>query len=50
MLYFSGGDGNYILSTSLIGYSCALGVTWPMVDDGYGAFYSIQNDRFVCFY
>ena len=41
----SGGDGNFILSTSLLGYHLVFGVTWPMVEDGYGAFYSIQNDR-----
>ena len=46
-LFCSGGDGNYILSTSILGYSQVLGVTWPMVEDGYGAFYSIQNDRYV---
>ena len=43
--FCSGGDGNFILSTSLLGYRPVLGVTWPMVEDGYGAFYSIENDR-----
>ena len=41
----SGGDGNFVLSTSLLGYQLVFGVTWPMVEDGYGTFYSIQNDR-----
>ncbi|CAB4039178.1 Peroxisomal carnitine O-octanoyltransferase, partial [Paramuricea clavata] len=41
----SGGDGNYILSTSLVGYIPVFGVTWPMVEDGYGTFYSIQDNR-----
>jgi carnitine O-octanoyltransferase len=44
--FCSGGDGNYVLSTSLLGYRPVFGATWPMVEDGYGSFYSIQNDRY----
>lgn len=42
---FSGGDGNFILSTSLLGYKRPVyGATFPMVEDGYGSFYSILDE------
>ncbi|XP_027976329.1 peroxisomal carnitine O-octanoyltransferase [Eumetopias jubatus] len=43
----SGGGGNFVLSTSLIGYLRTLGVVVPMVHNGYGFFYQIRDDRFV---
>lgn len=43
----SGGGGNFILSTSLIGYFRVQGVVVPMVHNGYGFFYQIREDRIV---
>ncbi|XP_062955916.1 peroxisomal carnitine O-octanoyltransferase isoform X2 [Cynocephalus volans] len=43
----SGGGGNFVLSTSLIGYLRVHGVVVPMVHNGYGFFYQIRDDRFV---
>ncbi|KAF3819092.1 hypothetical protein GH733_013242 [Mirounga leonina] len=43
----SGGGGNFVLSTSLIGYLRILGMVVPMVHNGYGFFYHIRDDRFV---
>ncbi|KAM5302946.1 peroxisomal carnitine O-octanoyltransferase isoform 1-T4 [Glossophaga mutica] len=43
----SGGGGNFVLSTSLIGYVRIQGAMVPMVHNGYGFFYSITDDRFV---
>lgn len=40
----SGGGGNFILSTSTLGYSINVGFVAPMVTDGYGVFYSMLND------
>uniref|UniRef100_A0A673T2N2 Peroxisomal carnitine O-octanoyltransferase n=1 Tax=Suricata suricatta TaxID=37032 RepID=A0A673T2N2_SURSU len=42
----SGGGGNFVLSTSLVGYARVLGVAVPMVHNGYGFFYNIRDDRF----
>jgi carnitine O-octanoyltransferase len=42
----SGGGGNYVLSTSLCGYSSITGGCPPMIHDGYGTFYGIPNDRY----
>lgn len=39
----TGGDGNFVLSTSTTGYSEPNGVTVAMVTDGYGCFYSIED-------
>ncbi|XP_017376967.1 peroxisomal carnitine O-octanoyltransferase-like [Cebus imitator] len=41
----SGGGGNFVLSTSLIGYLRVQGVVVPMVHNGYGFFYHIRDDR-----
>lgn len=41
----SGGGGNFVLSTSLIGYMRIQGVVAPMVHNGYGFFYHIRDDR-----
>lgn len=41
----SGGGGNFVLSSSLTGYTRMIGVTVPMVHHGYGFFYSIRDDR-----
>ncbi|XP_037692499.1 peroxisomal carnitine O-octanoyltransferase isoform X2 [Choloepus didactylus] len=41
----SGGGGNFVLSTSLIGYFRVQGVVVPMIQNGYGFFYCIRDDR-----
>ncbi|XP_069815587.1 peroxisomal carnitine O-octanoyltransferase [Dendropsophus ebraccatus] len=43
----SGGGGNFVLSTSLVGYTPVHGAVVPMIHDGYGFFYRIRDDRFV---
>ncbi|XP_063093230.1 peroxisomal carnitine O-octanoyltransferase isoform X3 [Cavia porcellus] len=43
----SGGGGNFVLSTSLVGYLRIQGVVVPMVHNGYGFFYHIRDDRFI---
>ncbi|XP_072010364.1 peroxisomal carnitine O-octanoyltransferase [Engystomops pustulosus] len=43
----SGGGGNFVLSTSLVGYTSIHGAVVPMIHDGYGFFYRIRDDRFV---
>ncbi|XP_077431413.1 peroxisomal carnitine O-octanoyltransferase-like isoform X4 [Vanacampus margaritifer] len=43
----SGGGGNFVLSSSLVGYTTVLGVVAPMVHHGYGFFYRINSDRIV---
>uniref|UniRef100_A0A3P9KQ19 Peroxisomal carnitine O-octanoyltransferase n=1 Tax=Oryzias latipes TaxID=8090 RepID=A0A3P9KQ19_ORYLA len=43
----SGGGGNFVLSSSLVGYTTVLGVVAPMVHHGYGFFYRIREDRIV---
>lgn len=40
----SGGGGNFVLSTSTLGYTPNCGLVAPMVLDGYGVFYSITDD------
>ena len=40
----SGGGGNFVLSTSTLGYSINVGFVAPMVTDGYGIFYSMLDD------
>ncbi|RZF35756.1 hypothetical protein LSTR_LSTR012054 [Laodelphax striatellus] len=42
----SGGNGNFILSTSLVGYTELGGGVGPMCKEGYGCFYNITGDRF----
>ena len=44
---FSGGGGNFVLSTSCIGYYDVHGGMAPMVTNGYGFFYSIRDDWYV---
>uniref|UniRef100_A0A8C9T1G5 Peroxisomal carnitine O-octanoyltransferase n=1 Tax=Scleropages formosus TaxID=113540 RepID=A0A8C9T1G5_SCLFO len=45
-LYFkSGGGGNFVLSTSLVGYTSSQGAVVPMVKHGYGFFYRIKDNR-----
>uniref|UniRef100_A0A667XJ02 Peroxisomal carnitine O-octanoyltransferase n=1 Tax=Myripristis murdjan TaxID=586833 RepID=A0A667XJ02_9TELE len=41
----SGGGGNFVLSSSLVGYTRVLGAVAPMVPQGYGFFYRITDDR-----
>uniref|UniRef100_A0A8C5QYW2 Peroxisomal carnitine O-octanoyltransferase n=1 Tax=Leptobrachium leishanense TaxID=445787 RepID=A0A8C5QYW2_9ANUR len=43
----SGGGGNFVLSTSCLGYTNVHGAVVPMTRDGYGFFYRIRDDRFV---
>ncbi|XP_036922025.1 peroxisomal carnitine O-octanoyltransferase [Sturnira hondurensis] len=43
----SGGGGNFVLSTSLLGYLRVGGAVVPMVHNGYGFFYNIGDDRLV---
>ncbi|XP_035019502.1 peroxisomal carnitine O-octanoyltransferase isoform X3 [Hippoglossus stenolepis] len=43
----SGGGGNFLLSSSLVGYTTILGAVAPMVHEGYGFFYRIRDDRIV---
>lgn len=43
----SGGGGNFVLSSSLVGYTTVLGAVAPMVRHGYGFFYRIRDDRIV---
>ncbi|RUS79407.1 hypothetical protein EGW08_012820 [Elysia chlorotica] len=45
----SGGGGNFILSTSCIGYTSVLGAVFPMCKDCIGCFYRI-NDNKLTFY
>ncbi|XP_068157561.1 peroxisomal carnitine O-octanoyltransferase isoform X2 [Drosophila tropicalis] len=39
----SGGGGNFVLSTSTLGFTANVGYVAPMVFDGYGVFYSITS-------
>ena len=41
----SGGDANFVISTSLSGFTASHGICCPMVIDGYGAFYTIEDSR-----
>ncbi|XP_036614976.1 peroxisomal carnitine O-octanoyltransferase [Trichosurus vulpecula] len=43
----SGGGGNFVLSSSLLGYTRVNGVVVPMIHSGYGFFYNIRDDRFL---
>lgn len=43
----SGGNGNFILSTSCNGYTPLIGCVAPMCKDGYGVFYSIEENRII---
>ncbi|XP_071759425.2 peroxisomal carnitine O-octanoyltransferase isoform X1 [Centroberyx gerrardi] len=43
----SGGGGNFVVSSSLVGYTTVLGAVAPMVQHGYGFFYRIRDDRIV---
>ncbi|NXI63064.1 OCTC octanoyltransferase, partial [Anseranas semipalmata] len=45
----SGGGGNFVLSTSLTGYTRFSGCALPMVRHGYGFFYAIRDDRIITF-
>ena len=41
----SGGNGNFILSTSTCGYTGMSGGTSPMCLNGYGCFYNFENKK-----
>ena len=43
----SGGGGNFLLSTSCLGYGVIQGVVAPMTTMGYGTFYRINDERIV---
>lgn len=45
LLICSGGGGNFVLSTSLVGYTRIAGAIVPMVKHGYGIVYRIRDDR-----
>ena len=45
MLCCSGGDGNFVLSTSFVGYSPVYGGVAPMCKNGYGCFYSVEQHQ-----
>ncbi|OXB84701.1 UNVERIFIED_CONTAM: hypothetical protein H355_001178, partial [Colinus virginianus] len=45
VMFCSGGGGNFVLSTSLTGYTRFSGCALPMVHHGYGFFYAIRDDR-----
>lgn len=47
LLTYSGGGGNFVLSTSCLGYTAMVGFVGPMCLDGYATFYSITNDMCV---
>jgi carnitine O-octanoyltransferase len=40
----SGGNSNFLLSTSCVGFSVSVGGTSPMCLNSYGVFYRIGND------
>ncbi|XP_049530267.1 peroxisomal carnitine O-octanoyltransferase [Anopheles darlingi] len=40
----SGGGGNFVLSTSTLGYTINCGFVAPMCNDGYGCFYTMLED------
>ncbi|XP_060651198.1 peroxisomal carnitine O-octanoyltransferase [Drosophila nasuta] len=40
----SGGGGNFVLSTSTLGFTPNVGFVAPMTFDGYGVFYAITSD------
>lgn len=44
---FSGGGGNFVLSTSSLGYTIVNGFVGPMCRDGYACFYSITNQSYA---
>ncbi|KAK3600716.1 hypothetical protein CHS0354_027203 [Potamilus streckersoni] len=43
----SGGNGNFILSTSFVGYTTVYGGVAPMCEKGYGTFYRIEPKEIV---
>jgi len=45
----SGGGGNYVLSTSFVGYTTVYGGVVPMVEHGYGSFYKIEPEKITIF-
>ena len=44
---FSGGDGNFVLSTSFVGFTSVHGGVTPMCKDGYGFFYRMGDNRYA---
>ncbi|KAG5675259.1 hypothetical protein PVAND_005174 [Polypedilum vanderplanki] len=41
----SGGGGNFVLSTSTLGYFINIGYVAPMIQDGFGIFYTIHDEK-----
>lgn len=41
----SGGNGKFVLSTSLNGFTPLIGGVVPMVENGYGCFYSFEKEQ-----
>lgn len=48
--FLSGGGGNFVLSTSSLGYTVVNGFVGPMCRDGYACFYSITNKSYDFLY
>lgn len=47
MVFCSGGGGNFVLLISCVGFFLIFGGCVVMVKDGYGVFYSIEDNRWV---
>ena len=45
LFFSSGGAGNFVISSSTVGYTPIVGGVSPMVKDGYGCFYSMESDK-----
>ena len=43
--YVYSGGGGFAISTSFLGYTRTFGGCAAMVDDGYGTFYSVDDNR-----
>ena len=43
----TGGNGNFILSTSCVGYMRGQGAVAPMLENGYGFFYRINDEKII---
>ena len=45
----SGGDGNFIISSSFLGFNNILGGCAPMCDNGYTLIYCYSDEGFILF-
>lgn len=46
MITCSGGDGNFLISSSCLGFSDTYGGCYPMCKNGYGIFYRVGDDGY----